>query len=63
MINTEGATAYFMGHEIGYWMELQKWVDINCYDTMIAEIASLRGRVSYYESRVEEMTKFKEVNG
>jgi hypothetical protein len=44
----------YLGHTAEYWSELQKKVDqLNCED-LIEEIVELRGKVSFYESRIKE---------
>jgi len=47
----------FLGHSIGYWLELQKRVDEKDVKrgADIEEIVWLRGKISYYESRMKEM--------
>lgn len=49
----------FLGHTIEYWIELDKKAEDLGVVNWLAEIAELRGKVSYYESRIEEMNKFK----
>lgn len=49
----------FLGHDIAYWVELQKKVDTLEVANYLQEIADLRGKVSFYESRVEELNDFK----
>lgn len=46
----------FLGHEIKYWLELQKMAEeINATD-FIQEIVELKGKISFYESRIEQMS-------
>jgi hypothetical protein len=49
----------FMGHDFSYWTELQKRVDdIPNAERLLSEIAVLRAKVSFYESRICEMREF-----
>lgn len=48
----------FLGKPPAYWLELEKQAKALHYDRLIAEIALLRAKVSFYESRIEEMSKF-----
>jgi hypothetical protein len=50
----------FLGESIPYWIELRRRVDcagLNSLRTsaLLAEIHELRGRLSFYESRIKEM--------
>jgi len=51
----------FLGHPIRYWMELGRRVDELPFDAakLLKEIAELRAKVSFYESRITEMEEFK----
>lgn len=48
----------YMGHTAEYWLELQKRADTLGATNFLGEIAHLRGVVSYYESRIKEMSAF-----
>ncbi len=48
----------YLGHPIEYWIELQDKADQLGVVKWLEEIAELRGKVSFYESRVKEMNKF-----
>ena len=55
------AESRFLGRPFSYWWELQRRFDQQCAHPveaadLLQEIATLRGLVSYYESRVREMT-------
>lgn len=49
----------FLGHDIAYWLELQERVDTLGVANYLQEIADLRGKVSFYESRINELNDFK----
>jgi hypothetical protein len=51
----------FMGRPVSYWTELQRRFDTLHarpaeMGDLLEEIAILRGKLSFYESRIEEMT-------
>jgi len=49
----------FLGKPVSYWEELDRQAQpLNC-DRLIHEIAELRAKVSFYESRITEMSNFK----
>ena len=48
----------FLGHPISYWIEIEKETQKLGYSKLIQEIGNLRGKVSFYESRIEEMNNF-----
>lgn len=51
-------TYYLCGRPVEYWLELQRRVDAEAgFDTsrLVSEIADLRGRLSFFESRAKEM--------
>lgn len=52
----------FMGQSIAYWVELHKKARILNVVKWLEEIAELRAKVSFYESRIKEMTNFMERN-
>jgi len=52
----------FLGHTIPYWLELEKKAKQLNVVKLIQEIAKLRGKVSFYESRLEEMNTFKRLS-
>ena len=50
----------YLGQNINYWLELKrKAEELNVVD-FIKEIADLRAKVSYYESRIQELNNFSE---
>ena len=49
-----------LGHPLEYWIELQERADKLAVTDCIAEIAALRAKVSFYESRIDELSRFKE---
>jgi hypothetical protein len=60
---------YFLGHTHHYWLELQKHIEIQdngeatgeiSPERLLEEIANLRSRVRFYESRIKEMNHFSE---
>ena len=53
----------FMGHEYGYWAELEERAQKLKVVDWLDEIAQLRAKVSFYESRIEEMDDFKKSRG
>lgn len=51
----------YMGHDINYWLELQKKADTLDVVKWLEEVAELRAKVSFYESRIKEMSEFSKV--
>lgn len=51
----------FLGHTIKYWLELEKKARQLNAVKLLEEIAELRGKVSFYESRLDEMDKFRKL--
>jgi len=49
----------FLGKPMTYWMELDKEVTIRGVTELYREIASLRAKVSFYESRLDEIASFR----
>jgi hypothetical protein len=49
----------FLGEPVDYWMELQRHAEDLQVTKLLAEIASLRARVSFYEARIAEMERFR----
>ncbi len=53
----------FMGHPMLYWIELQRRMnslpDSLRSSALLQEVVDLRGLLSFYESRVEEMSRAK----
>jgi len=45
----------FLGHNMGYWLELERHAKELSVTHLITEIANLRAKLSFYESRIEEM--------
>lgn len=53
----------FLGQSTEYWIELQRQVEENgpaafSKERLIAEMAALRAKVSFYESRISELNQF-----
>jgi hypothetical protein len=64
--NTNGRLARrmnveYLGHPMMFWVELKRRVDERPdtlgYDRLLQEVVDLRGKVSFYESRVNEMAR------
>jgi hypothetical protein len=52
----------YLGHNINYWIELQrKAAHLDVVD-WLQEIGNLRAKVSFYESRIKQLHDFKEKN-
>lgn len=47
----------FLGHSISYWTELEKRAERLKVTDYIQEIADLKGKVSFYESRIRQMAE------
>lgn len=45
----------FMGKPMSYWIELNTQAELKGVDGYIQENALLRAKVSFYESRIEQM--------
>lgn len=45
----------FLGHEISYWIELQKRAESLETCDFIKEIVKLNGKVGFYEERIRQM--------
>lgn len=50
-------TETFLGHPFKYWVELEKKAEILDVVDYVAEIAELRGKVGFYESRIKQMNE------
>lgn len=52
---------FFLGHDTKYWVELQKIakeldvIELNWLD----ETSKLRGKISFYESRIKQMNELR----
>lgn len=49
----------FLGREVAYWADLQKRFETEVGPTaedLLQEILLLRGKVSFYEARIKEMS-------
>lgn len=51
----------YLGKTMKYWLELERLPREMKYEGLILEIANLRSKVSFYESRIEEMARFAEL--
>lgn len=49
----------FLGHPVNYWVELQKQAQKLNLESLLADNASLRSRVSFYEDKLKEMEQFR----
>lgn len=56
-MNEEENKATFLGHEIPYWLELEKKARKLKEVSLIEEISFLRGKVNFYESRLRQMNE------
>lgn len=45
----------FLGKPLPYWLELKKRADELDASDLLAEVVELRGKLSFYESRIREM--------
>lgn len=52
----------YMGHDINYWLELEKKAEELGVIDYLEEISKLRGKVSFYESRIEQMNRLMKIN-
>lgn len=52
----------FLGQPIRYWLELKRIHEEKNDEHLIREIADLRSKVSFYESRISELSKFMKEN-
>ena len=52
----------FFGEPMKFWKELKRHADVLEVTDWINEIAELRAKVSFYESRIQQMQVFKERN-
>jgi hypothetical protein len=52
--------AWLFGKSMKYWIELQKKAEKLDVVDYLMEISELRGKVSFYESRIEELNKFRQ---
>ena len=51
----------FLGHPVEYWIALQSKAETLDVVKLIEEIATLRSKVSFYESRFSEIQQFKKM--
>lgn len=49
----------FLGKPFRYWMELQQRVNELNYEKLMDDIVILSAKVSFYESRIKELSEFK----
>ena len=52
----------YLGQEANYWLELESKAKVLDITNWLEEIADLRGKVSFYESRIIELNKFMKRN-
>lgn len=48
----------FMGHDLKYWSELERRFNAGAGpdgEALLKEVIELRGKVSFYESRIKQM--------
>lgn len=50
----------FLGETIDFWMEMKKGIDEKNTRELLREVVDLRGKISFYESRIEQMNTLKE---
>ena len=53
----------FLGKSLRYWVELKQQIDDNggqfpSKDRLLSEVAEMRAKLSFYESRIQEMNNF-----
>jgi hypothetical protein len=52
-------TMYFLGKPVDYWIDLKAKADSlddkNIVEDLLKEVRELRGKVSFYESRIQQM--------
>ena len=48
----------FLGESIQYWIDLKQRVDKERLAPDLREISELRAKVSFYESRIQDMNRF-----
>ena len=54
----------FLGHNMKYWMELQKRAELLGVEHLLRDIADLSAKVQYYEMMLDRIAAFrKTVNG
>lgn len=47
----------FLGHDIGFWIELKKRAEeLNAVD-LLDEVVNLQGKIAFYESRIRQMNE------
>ena len=49
----------FFGHTTSYWLELQRRAAELDITDWIEEVVELRGRVAFYESRLDQIERFR----
>lgn len=53
----------FYGEPLDFWIELKRQSEEMNFCHLIKEIAELRSKVNFYESRIKELSKFMEIKG
>lgn len=48
----------FCGRDVDYWLELESRKNPAQLDDLLIEIHGLRGKISFYESRIRDMMVF-----
>lgn len=51
----------FLGEKISFWYELKKRHEAKCDIELLREITDLRGTISFYEDRLDQIEKFRKV--
>jgi len=51
-----------LGHSFEYWMTLQQRAEELKVVDLIEEIAKLRGKLQFYESRIEQMESLRKID-
>jgi hypothetical protein len=52
----------FLGKPIDYWFEVDKDLKDRGVQELVSEIATLRAKISYYESRISQLHDFMKIN-
>ena len=54
-----GGVDLYLGEPAEFWLELRRQADVGDTLALIREVASLRARCSFYESRIAQMDQFR----
>jgi len=53
----------FLGKPISYWIEMKQGLQEKDPNEYLDEIVRLRGLISYYESKIKQLSEFMEKRG